>query len=197
MMDSDSKATTSLFDPNFIDTTPVKIQQFSSVARLYPTLYNPMNGSTPGFPVHHHPQTLLKLMSIESVTPFSHLILCHSLFLLPSIFPSIRVFSKQSVLHIRWPYYWSFSFGISPSSEYAGLISFRNDWLDLLAVQRTLKNLLQHHSSNALIFWSAKDPTNKAETLRPINQNHNGKSKSSLQTKLVEVMELQLSQFKS
>ena len=101
MMDSDSKATTSLFDPNFIDTTPVKIQQFSSVARLYPTLYNPMNGSTPGFPVHHHPQTLLKLMSIESVTPFSHLILCHSLFLLPSIFPSIRVFSKQSVLHIR------------------------------------------------------------------------------------------------
>ena len=120
MMDSDSKATTSLFDPNFIDTTPVKIQQFSSVARLYPTLYNPMNGSTPGFPVHHHPQTLLKLMSIESVTPFSHLILCHSLFLLPSIFPSIRVFSKESVLHIRWPVlhirwpkYWSFSFNIS------------------------------------------------------------------------------------
>ena len=136
MMDSDSKATTSLFDPNFIDTTPVKIQQFSSVAQLYPTLYNPMNGSTPGFPVHHHPQTLLKLMSIESVTPFSHLILCHSLFLLPSIFPSIRVFSKQSVLHIRWPKYWGFSFSISPFNEYSGLISFSIDYCQYLTSKR-------------------------------------------------------------
>ena len=85
--------------------------------------------------------------------PFEHLILCHLLFLLPSIFPSIRVFSHESVLHIRWPKYWSFSFSISPSNEYSGLISFRMDWLDLLAVQGTLKSLLQHHSSKASILW--------------------------------------------
>ena len=90
--------------------------------------------------------SLLKLMSIELVMPFNHLILCHSL-LLPSIFPSIRVSPNESVLHIRWPKYWSFSFNISSSNEYPGLISFRMDWLDLLAVQGTLKNLLQHHSS--------------------------------------------------
>ena len=94
-----------------------------------------------------------KLMSIESVMPSNHPILCHPLLLLPSIFPSIRVFSKESVLHIRWPKYWSFSFGISPSNEYSGLISFRIDWLDLLAVQGTLKSLLQHHSSKASILW--------------------------------------------
>ena len=94
--------------------------------------------------------SLLKLMSIESVMPSNHLILCHPL-LLPSIFPSIRVFSNESVLHIRWPKYWSFSFSISPSSEYLGLISFRIDWLDLLAVQGTLKSLLQHHTSKASI----------------------------------------------
>ena len=88
-------------------------------------------------------QSLLKLMSIVLVMPSNYLILCHSLLLLPSIFPSIRVFSKESVLRIRWPKYWSFSFNISPSNEYSGLISFRMDWLDLLAVQRTLKNLLQ------------------------------------------------------
>ena len=98
-------------------------------------------------------QSLLKLMSIESVMPSSHLILCHPLLLLPSIFPSIRVFSKESVLRIRWPNYWSFSFSISPSNEYSRLISFRMDWLDLLAVQGTLKSLLQHHSSKASIFW--------------------------------------------
>ena len=92
-------------------------------------------------------------MSIESVMPSNHLILCCPLFLLPSIFPSIRVFSKESVIRIRWPKYWSFSFSISPSSEYLGLISFRMDWLDLLAVQGTLKSLLQHHSSKASIFW--------------------------------------------
>ena len=97
-------------------------------------------------------QSLLKLMSIELVIPSSHLILCHPLLLLPSIFPSIRVFSNESVLHIRWPKYWGFSFSISPSSEYSGLISFRMDWLDLLAVQGTLKSLLQHHSSNASIL---------------------------------------------
>ena len=95
---------------------------------------------------------LLKLMSIESVMPSNHLILCHPLLLLPSIFPSIRVFSNEPVLHIRWPNYWSFSFNISPSNEYSALISFRMDWFDLLAVQGTLKSLLQHHSSKASIL---------------------------------------------
>ena len=95
--------------------------------------------------------SLLKLMSIESVMPSNHLILCHPL-LLPSIFPSIRVFSNESVLCIRWPKYWSFSFNIGPSNEHSGLISFRMDWLDLLAVQGTLKNLLQHHGSKASIL---------------------------------------------
>ena len=93
--------------------------------------------------------SLLKLMSIESVVPSNHLILCHPLLLSPSIFPSIRVFSNESVLRIRWPKNWSFSFSISPSNEYSGLISFRMDLLDLFAVQGTLKNLLQHHSSKA------------------------------------------------
>ena len=98
-------------------------------------------------------QGLLKLMSIELVMPSNHLILCHPLLLLPSIFPSIRVFSNESVLRIRWPKCWSFSFSISPSNEYSGLISFRINWLDLLAVQETLKNLLQHHSSKTSILW--------------------------------------------
>ena len=97
-------------------------------------------------------QSLLKLMSIESVMPSDRLNLCHPLLLPPSIFPSIRVFSSESVLHIRQPKYWSFSFSISPSNEYSGLISFRMDWLDLLAVQGTLKSLLQHHSSKASIL---------------------------------------------
>ena len=97
-------------------------------------------------------QRLLKLMSIESVMPSNHLILCHPL-LLPSIFPSIRVFSNESVLCLKWPKYWSFSFSISPSNEHWGLISFRMDWLDLLAVQGTLKSLLQHHSSKASVLW--------------------------------------------
>ena len=97
-------------------------------------------------------QSLLKLMSIESVMPSNYLILCRPLLLLPSIFPSIRVFSNESVLPIRWPKYWSFSFSISPSNEYSGLISFRIDWLDLLAVQGTLKSLLQHHSSKASVL---------------------------------------------
>ena len=96
--------------------------------------------------------SLLKLMSIKAVMPSNHLILCHPLLLLPSIFSSIRVFSNESGLPIRWPKDWSFSFSISPSSEYSGLISFRIDWLDHLAVQRTLKNLLQHHSSKASIL---------------------------------------------
>ena len=97
--------------------------------------------------------SILKLTSIESVMPYNHLILCHPLLLLPSIFPSIRVFFNESVLHIRWPKYWSFSFSIRPSNEYSGLISFRIGWLDLLAVQGTLKNLLQRHSSEAPILW--------------------------------------------
>ena len=97
--------------------------------------------------------SLLKLMSIELVMPSNHLILCHPLLLPPSIFPSIRVFSNESVLCIRWPKYWSFSFNISPSNEYSGLISFRMDWLDLLAVRGTPKSLLQHHSSKASILW--------------------------------------------
>ena len=97
-------------------------------------------------------RSLLKPMSIESVMPSNHLILCRPLLLLPSVFPSIRVFSNESVLHIRWPKYWSFSFHISPSNEYTGLISFRIDWVDLLAVQETLKSLLQNHSSKASIL---------------------------------------------
>jgi len=92
-------------------------------------------------------------MSIESVMPSNHLILCHPLLLLPSIFPSIRVFSSESAVHIRWPKYWSFSLNISPSNEHSGLISFRMDWFDLLAVQGTLKSLLQHHSLKASILW--------------------------------------------
>ena len=95
-------------------------------------------------------RSLLKLMSIESVMPSNHLIHCHPLLLLPSIFPSIRVFSNVSVLCIRWPKHWSFSFSISPCNEYSGLISFRMDWLDLLAVQGTLQSLLQHHSSKSI-----------------------------------------------
>ena len=98
-------------------------------------------------------QSLLKLMSITSVMPSNHLILCYPLLLPPSVFPSIRVLSNESALRIRWPKYWSFSFSISPSNEYSGLISFRMDWLDLLAVQGTLKSLFQHHSSKASILW--------------------------------------------
>ena len=119
--------------------------QFSSVPQLHPTLCDPMDCNTPGLPVHHQLPEFTKLMSIESVMPSSRLILCRPLLLLPSIFPSIRVFSNESALPIRWPKYWSFSFSISPSNEHPGLISFRMDWLDLLAVQGTLKSLLQHH----------------------------------------------------
>ena len=104
-------------------------------------------------------QSLLRLMSIESVIPSNHLILCYLLLLLPSIFPSITVFSKESVLHIRWPKDWSFSFSISPSIEYSGLISLRIDWFDLLAVQGTLKSLLQHHNSKHQFFSLLYGPT--------------------------------------
>jgi len=111
-----------------------------------------MNRSMPGLPVHHHSRSLPKLMSIESVMPSNHLILCRPLLLLPPVPPSIRVLSNESALRVRWPKYWSFSFSISPSKEHPGLISFRMDWLDLLAVQGTLKSLLQHHSSKASIL---------------------------------------------
>ena len=111
-----------------------------------------MNYSTQGFPVFHISWSLFKLISIESVMPPNHLILCCALPFLPSIFPRIRVFSNESVLHIRWLKYWSFSFSISPSNEYSGLISFRMDWLDLLVVQGTFKSLLQNHSSKASIL---------------------------------------------
>ena len=127
--------------------------QFSSVVQLCLTLCDPMDCSTPGFPVHDQLWSLLKLMSMESVMPSNHLILCCPLLLLLSIFPSIRVFSNESVLCIRWPKYCSFNFSISPSNEYSGLISFRMDWLDLLAVQGTLKSLLLHHSSKTSIPW--------------------------------------------
>ena len=121
---------------------------FSSVTQSCPTLCYPIDCSTPGLPVHHQLPELSKLMSIELVMPSSHLILCNPL-LLPPIPPSIRVLSNESTLCMRWPKYWSFSFSIIPSKEHPGLISFRMDWLHLLAVQGTLKRLLQHHNSKA------------------------------------------------
>ena len=137
--------------------------QFSSVTQSCLTLCDPQHARPPCpsptvLPVHHQlsslsiTKSLLKLMSIESVMPFSHLILCHPLLLLPPNCPSIRVFSNESTLCMRWPKYWSFSFSISPSNEHPGLISFRMDWLDFLVVQGTLKSLLQHHSSKASIL---------------------------------------------
>ena len=121
-----------------------KTPQFSPVAQSCPTLCSPMDCSTPGFPSITNSQSLLKLMSIESVMPSNHLLLCCPLLLLPSILVSIRAFSDESVLRIRWPKYWSFSFNISLSSEYSGLISFRMDWLDLLAVQGFLSRVLSN-----------------------------------------------------
>ena len=135
--------------PFLLKTCPV---QFSSVAQSCPTPCDPMDCSTPGLPVHHQllefTQTHVHWVS-DAIQP-SHSLL--SLLLLPSIFPSIRVFSNESALRIRWPKYWSFSFCISPSNEYSGLSSFRTDWFDFLAVQRTLKNLLQHHGLKASDF---------------------------------------------
>ena len=131
------------FNPQIIVCKPICC---CLIAKSCPTLCDSL-----GFPVLHYLPELLKLMSIESVMPSNHLILCHPLLLLPSIFPNIRVFSNESALRIRWPNYWSFSFSISPSNEYSGPISFRMDWLIFLAVQGTLKSLLQHHSSKASI----------------------------------------------
>ena len=122
---------------------------FSSVARLCPTLCHPMNCSMPGLPVHHQLPEFTQTLSIESVMPSSHLILCCPLLLLPSIPPSIKVFSNQSALHMRWPKYWSFSFSTSPSNEHPGLISFRMDWLDLMqskGLSRVFSNtIVQKH----------------------------------------------------
>ena len=132
--------------------TSNKMVQFSSVAQSCLTLCDPMNRSTSGLPVHHQLPGSPKLMWIESVMPSSHLILCRPLLLLPPIPPSIRVFSNESTLHMRWPKYWSFSLSISLSNEHPGLVSFRMNCLDLLAVQGTLKRLLQHHSSKASIL---------------------------------------------
>ena len=126
--------------------------QLSSVAQSCLTPCEPRNHSTLSLPVHHQLLESTQTQVLESVMPSNHLILCRPLLLLPSIFPSIRVFSNESALHIRWPKYWSFSFNISPSNEHPGLI-FRMDWLDLLADQGTLKSLLQHCSSKASILW--------------------------------------------
>jgi len=137
--------------PKDSDCLPSSVQ-FSSVAQLCPTLCNPMNRSTPGLVCITNSWNSLRLTSIKSVMPSSHLILCRPLLLLPPIPPSIRVFSNESTLRMRWLKYWSFSFSIIPSKEHPGLISFRMDWLDLLAVQGTLKSLLPHHSSKASIL---------------------------------------------
>ena len=126
--------------------------QFSSVAQSCPTLCDPMNCSTPGLPVHHKLPEFTQTHVHQSVMLSSHLILYCPLLLLPPIPPSIRVFSNESTLRIRWPKYWSFSFSITPSKEHPGLISFRMDWLDLLAVQGTLKSLFQQHSSKTSIL---------------------------------------------
>ena len=126
--------------------------QFSSIAQLCPTLCDPMNHSRQTSLSITNSRSLLKLMSVELVMPSNHLILCHPLLLLPPIPTSIRVFSNESTLRMRWPKYWSFSFSISPSNEHQGLISFRMGWLDVLAVRGTFKSLLQHHSSKASIF---------------------------------------------
>ena len=126
--------------------------QLSSVPQSCPTLCDPWIAARQASLSITNSWSLLKVMSIRSVMPSNHLILCHPLLLLPSIFPSIRVFSKESFLPIRWPKYWSFSFSIGPSNEYSGPISFRMDWLDLLAVQGILNSLLQHHSSKASVL---------------------------------------------
>ena len=129
------------------------IQSVSQFSRsvMFDSL-EPMNHSTPGLPVHHQLPEFTQIMSVKSVMPSSHLTLCRPLLLLPPIPPSIRVFSNESTLRTRWPKHWSFSFSICPSNEHRGLISFRMDWLDLLAVQGTLKSLLQHHSSKASVL---------------------------------------------
>ena len=133
--------------------SPIPSLQFSQCLSCVQLFATPWTAARQASLSITNSRNLLKLISIESVMPSSHLILCRPLLLLPSIFPSIRVLPNESVLHVRWPKYWNFSFSISPSREYSGLLSFRMDWLDLLAVQGTLKSLLQHHSSKASILW--------------------------------------------
>ena len=135
--------------------TSVQISEVQSISRVWLSV-TPWSAALQASISITNSQSLLKLISIESVMPSNHLIFCRPYLLPPSIFPRIRVFTNESVHHLRWPKYWSFSFSISPSSEYLGLISFRMDWLDLLAVQGTLKNLLQHHSSEASTLWKWK-----------------------------------------
>ena len=146
--------------------------QFSSVAQSCPTLCDPMNRSTPGLCVHHHlpefTQTHVHCISV----PSSHLILCRPLLLLPPIPPSIRVLSNESTLRMRWPKYWSFSFSIIPSKEIPGLISFRMDWLDLLAVQRTLKSLLQHHVQKHQFFDAQLSSQSNSHVIHDHWKNH-------------------------
>ena len=142
----------SWLDETFNSTGMYFYVQFSSAAQSCLTLCGTMNRSMPGLPVHHQLPEFTQTHVHGSVMPSSHLILCHPLLLLPPIPPSIRVFSNESTLRIRWPKYWSFSFSIIPSKEIPGLVSFRMDWLDLLAVQGTLNSLLQHHSSKASIL---------------------------------------------
>ena len=129
------------------------VSSVSSVTQSCLTLCNLMNCSTPDLPVHHQLLEFTQTHVLESVIPSSHLIFCRPLLLLPPIPPNIRVFSNESTLRMRWPKYWSFSLSISPSNEHPGLVSFRMGWLDLLAIQGTLKSLLQHHSSKASILW--------------------------------------------
>ena len=146
--------------------------QFSSVTQSCLTLCDPMNSSMPGLPVHHQLPEFTQTHVLELVMPSSHLILCRPLLLLTPIPPSIRVFSNESSLRMRWPKYWSFSFNISPSNEHPGLISFRMDWLDLLAVQGTLKGLLQHHSSKAWILWCSAFFTVQLTSIHDHWKNH-------------------------
>ena len=142
------KLSLSWFESKHMSSSPSWVQLLS-----HDWLLPPCTAACQAFLSIINSRSLLKLRFIELMMPSNHLVLCRPLLLLPSIFPSIRVFSDESAIHIRWPKYWSFSFSISPSNEYSGLISFRMDWLDLLAVQGTLKSLLQQHSSKAPIFW--------------------------------------------
>ena len=142
----------------------------SSVSQSCPSLYDTQTAACQASLSFTTPGSLLKLMFIESMMPSNHLILCHPLLLLPSIFPSIRVFSNESALHIRWPKYWSFSFSISPSNEYSGLISFRIDWLDLLVAQGTLKSLLQYHILKSLQYFYTNNTYKQTNTHKKISK---------------------------
>ena len=152
-----------------METTKFSVVQLLSCVRLFMTPWTAARQASLSFTIS---RSLLKLMSIESVMPSNHLILFHPFLLPPSIFPGFRVFSKESVLHTMWPKYWNFSFSISPSNEYSGLISFRMDWLDLLAVQGTLKSLLQHLSSKASILWPSAFFTVQLSHIHDHRKNH-------------------------